>query len=182
MVYPTETFYGLGGHPEIPEAVEKIYRIKGRDFRKPLPLIAADLGAVLKTVAVWTTAAERLAAAFWPGPLSLVLPASSTFPPELHAHTGMVSVRISSHLVSQLLAAEVGGVLIATSANLSGQSPSRRPEALPLILVSQVDGIIDSGETAGQAPSTVVDVTAVPAQLLREGAIPWQAITQFLFN
>jgi L-threonylcarbamoyladenylate synthase len=89
-------------------------------------------------------------------------------------------VRSLSHPVSQLLAAGVGGVLIATSANLSGQPPCRRLEDLEIDVISQVDAIIDGGDTAGQAPSTVVDVTAVPAQLLREGAIPWQAISQFL--
>lgn len=181
VVYPTETYYGLGGHPELPAAVKKIYHIKGRDFQKPLPVIAVDLEAVRKTAAAWTPAAERLASAFWPGPLTLVLSASPALPPELLAQTGTVAVRISSHPVSQLLAAAVGGVLIATSANLSGQPPSRRPEDLSMELVARVDGIIDGGETAGHAPSTVVDVTADPARLLRKGAIPWPVIMRFLF-
>jgi len=180
VVYPTETFYGLGGHPELAGAIEKIYRIKRRDLRKPLSLIAADVRAVRRSVASWPPAAERLASAFWPGPLTLVLPASPIFPPALLGQSEKIGLRISSHPVSQLLAAGVGGVLIATSANLSGQPPCRRLEDLEIDVISQVDAIIDGGDTAGQAPSTVVDVTAVPAQLLREGAIPWQAISQFL--
>jgi len=180
VVYPTETFYGLGGHPELPEAIERIYRIKRRDLRKPLSLIAADVRAVRRSVASWPPAAERLASAFWPGPLTLVLPASPIFPLALIGESATIALRISSHPVSQLLAAGVGGVLIATSANLSGQPPCRRLEDLEIDIVSQVDAIIDGGITAGQAPSTVVNVTAVPAQLLREGAIPWLAISQFL--
>jgi L-threonylcarbamoyladenylate synthase len=180
VVYPTETFYGLGGHPQLPGAIEKIYRIKRRDLRKPLPLIAADVPAVRRSVASWPTVAERLASAFWPGPLSLVLPASSIFPPALLGHSDKIALRVSSHPVSQLLAAAVGGVLVATSANLSGQPPCRRLEDLEIAVVSKVDGIVDGGETAGQAPSTVVDVSAVPVRLLREGAIAWQAIRQFL--
>jgi L-threonylcarbamoyladenylate synthase len=180
VAYPTETFYGLGGHPELPEPIEKIYRIKRRDLRKPLPLIAADLRAVRRSVASWPAVAERLASAFWPGPLTLVLPTSPIFPAALVGHSGKVALRISSHPVSQLLAASVGGVIIATSANLSGQLPCRRLKDLEVEVMLQVDGIMDGGETAGRAPSTVVDVTTVPAQLLREGAIPWQAINRFL--
>ena len=74
IIYPTETFYGLGGHSGQPGVIEKIYRIKGRERGKPLPLIAADAAVVRKAAAAWPEEAEKLAQAFWPGPLTLVIP------------------------------------------------------------------------------------------------------------
>jgi L-threonylcarbamoyladenylate synthase len=176
IVYPTETFYGLGGRPDLEETVERIYLIKGRDFKKPLPLIAADLDAVRRAVAQWPPVAEKLAQAFWPGPLTMVLPASPHLPQLLHAHTGKAAVRISSHPVAGVLAASVGGLLIATSANIAGDPASSSPDRLSSMLLLKVDGILDGGELPGVAPSTIVDVSVAPPRLLREGRLHWREI------
>jgi L-threonylcarbamoyladenylate synthase len=180
VVYPTETFYGLGGHPRLPEAVERIYAIKGRARGKPLPLIAADCAAVQLVAAAWPAVAERLARDFWPGPLTLVVAASPWVPAALHAQTGKVAVRVSSHAAAQRLAALVGGLVIATSANRSGAPACRSPEDLPDALLSRTDGVLHGGLTAGGRPSTVIDVTTTPARLVRAGAIAREQLEQYL--
>jgi len=181
VIYPTETFYGLGGDPRSDVAVEGVYRIKGRDFGKPLPLIAADKASLRKVVAKWPPAAERLAEIFWPGPLTLVLAAASLLPPRVHAHTGKIAVRISSHPVAHSLATAAGGLLISTSANASGQPPFSEPAEMSSGFLSHVDGMLDAGKLSGTLPSTIVDVTGLAPRLLRSGCIPWESI-QALFG
>lgn len=183
MVYPTETFYGLGGNPTLQQSVERVYRIKGRASSKPLPLIASNLEAVHRAVAEWPKIAERLAQTFWPGPLTLILGAASSMLPLVHAGTGKVAIRISSHPVSQALASETGGLLIATSANRSGQQAYRTPMELPGELLAEVDGILDAGPTGGafaNLASTIVDVSSAAPRLVRSGCIPWERVKRVL--
>ena len=180
LIYPTETFYGLGGDPYQPEVVERIYRLKARDGRKPLPLIAANEAAARRAAHIWPEVAERLARAFWPGPLTLVVVAAPQFPPSLHAQTGKIAVRVSSHAVARNLAAGAGGLIISTSANLAGQTPCVHPDQLPLEFLQQVDGVLHAGATPGGQPSTLVDVTVDPPQLLRAGVIEWEWLQRVL--
>lgn len=176
IIYPTETFYGLGGHPKMERAIERIYRIKGRDSGKPLPLIASDLDAVREAVSGWSDIAERLAAVFWPGPLTLLLPASSSFPPALHAGTGSVAIRISSHPMARTLAKRAGGVLIATSANRSGDPACRSVGEIPPEVTDLVDLVLDTGELPGGLPSTIVALTPFGPELVRSGCIPFEDV------
>lgn len=183
LLYPTETFYGLGGDPFQPAVVRRIFSVKGRVSSKPLPLIAADMESVLRAVADWPEAAEHLARAFWPGPLTLLLAASHEIPEPVHASTGRVALRISSHPVARLLAAGTGGLIVSTSANLSGEPPAIAVENLSPGLLSMVDTILDAGPIvphAGRLPSTIVDVTGVVPHLAREGCVPWKDIEQHL--
>lgn len=180
LIYPTETFYGLGGDPYQPEVVERIYRLKARDGRKPLPLIAANEAAARRAARIWPEVAERLARAFWPGPLTLVVVAVPQFPPSLHAQTGKIAVRVSSHAVARNLAAGAGGLIISTSANFAGQRPCVHPDQLPLELLQQVDGVLHAGTTPGGHPSTLIDVTVDPPHLLRRGAIEWEPLQRVL--
>ncbi|MCE5336752.1 MAG: threonylcarbamoyl-AMP synthase [Desulfobacteraceae bacterium] len=176
VVYPTETFYALGGNPLVPGAVEKIFALKGRDFDKPLPLIASDRRAVVLASLQWPPVAEHLAGLFWPGPLTMVLPASPMLPSSLHAGTGRVAVRISSHPVARLLARAAGGLLTATSANVSGQAPPSTSRAVSKDILDGVDGFADCGDLPGGFPSTIVDVTVHPPVLVRTGAVGWEVI------
>lgn len=180
LIYPTETFYGLGGDPYQTEVVERIYRLKERDGRKPLPLIAADEAAARRAARVWPEVAERLTRAFWPGPLTLVVAVASQFSPTLHAQTGKIAVRVSSHAVARNLAAAAGGLLISTSANLAGKSPCVHPDQLSPTLLQQVDAVLCAGATPGGQPSTLVDVTVDPPRLLRGGAIEWERLQKVL--
>jgi L-threonylcarbamoyladenylate synthase len=188
IIYPTETFYGLGGHPGQPAAIEKIYRIKGREFTNPLPLIAADASVVRKVAAAWSDEAEKLARAFWPGPLTLVIPVEDftlstsgssenlLLSPLVHAHTGKIAVRVSSHPVATALASEVGGFLISTSANFSGEQPYTDSCRIPVALLDAVDGLLDAGTLPGRMPSTIVDVSSGPPRLVRPGCLSWEKV------
>ncbi len=179
-IYPTETFYALGGDPGNEAVVNRIFVLKGRNFSKPLPLIASDRSAILRVVSQWPAAAERLAGAFWPGPLSVLLPAAPSVSPLLHAHTGRLAVRISPHPVAASLADGLGGLIISTSANLSGEPACRRLDEIPAALLHGVDAVVPWGELGGQLPSTIVDLTETPPRLVRQGAISWEAVRRTL--
>lgn len=176
VIYPTETFYALGAVPTLPEAVGNVFAAKGRAPGKPLPLIAADAEAARGAVLAWPEAAEKLAGRFWPGPLTLVLPAAHFLPPVLHGGTGKIAVRVSSHPVASLLARFAGGLLVSTSANPSGKPPPDGPEAISEDILARVDGLVEAGVLAGGFPSTVVDVSRLPPTLVRTGRIDWEKI------
>jgi L-threonylcarbamoyladenylate synthase len=176
VLYPTETFYALGAVPGIAEAVERVFEIKGRGLGKPLPLIASDFQAVLSAASEWPESAEALARIFWPGPLSIVIPAAASLPAGLHARTGKIAIRISSHPVASLLAQASGGLIISTSANKAGESPPKSPGSISAELLLSVDALLDAGDLPGGLPSAIVDVTVRPAALIRVGKIDWKDI------
>jgi L-threonylcarbamoyladenylate synthase len=179
-IYPTETFYALGGDPENAAPVKRIFEIKGRDFDKPLPLIAARRASISRVVSAWPESADRLADAFWPGPLSLLLPAADSISPLIHAYTGKLAIRISPHPVAAALADALRGLILSTSANFSGEPACRNLEELPEELKDGVDIVISGGLLTGGLPSTIVDVTITPPRLVRKGPIAWEAIQQIL--
>ncbi|MGC8493695.1 MAG: L-threonylcarbamoyladenylate synthase [Syntrophobacteraceae bacterium] len=171
VVYPTETFYALGAIATSAEAVERVYEAKGRGFDKALPLIAGDLQAALGAVSQWPESAEKLARVFWPGPLSLILPAAASLPAALHAGTGKIAIRVSSHPVAALLARACGGLLISTSANMAGEPATESPARIDARLLALAGAMLDAGNLPGGFPSTIVDVSTHPAKLVREGKI-----------
>jgi L-threonylcarbamoyladenylate synthase len=171
VAFPTETFYGLGADARNETAVEKIFRIKGRNFRNPLSVIVANDREVIPLVEEIPAAAKILMQTFWPGPLTLVFRASSSVLPRLTADTGKIGIRVSSHPLARLLAGGLGGPLTATSANLSGGPECSSADAVIRALGELPDAVIDGGETPGGAGSTILDVTVFPPRILREGAI-----------
>ncbi|MDR0966307.1 MAG: threonylcarbamoyl-AMP synthase [Myxococcales bacterium] len=170
VIYPTETFYGLGAALESREGVRRIANIKHRTAPKPLPVIAADRDAAFALFREVTALARRLAERFWPGPLTIVLPASERVPIEV-APQGEIGVRVSSHPVARALAAGAGP-LVATSANLAGAGEQTRVELLPAEVLTRVDAVVAAGETPGGSPSTVLRIVDERVEILREGAIP----------
>jgi L-threonylcarbamoyladenylate synthase len=180
VAYPTETFYGLGADPFQEKALERVYAIKGRDFGKPLPLIASDIASARGVAGDWPLLADRLAERFWPGPLTLVVEASARLPVLLHAGTGKIAVRVSPHGAARALAAGLGGAIVATSANRAGEPARDDPRRLSSTILSGVDGLIDAGKTVGGRPSTMVDATVSPPRLLRAGALRRAEVEEFL--
>ncbi|MEK7798422.1 MAG: L-threonylcarbamoyladenylate synthase [Acidobacteriota bacterium] len=180
IAYPTETFYGLGADPRSPAAVEMIFAAKGRPERMALPLIAADRRSVLECVREFSDAAERLASAFWPGALTLVLPASPSLPPRLLGNGHSVGIRISPHPVAAALAEAFGSAIVATSANRSGQPAPMTAHDVHQALGEEVALILDGGPTQGGHASTVLDLTTDPPRVVRAGAIPLTAIEHAL--
>jgi len=170
--FPTETFYGLGADARNEAAVEKIFRIKGRDFRNPIALIVADEREVVPLVQEIPAAAKILMQTFWPGPLTLIFQAAPSVSSRLTGGTGKIGIRVSSHPIARLLAAGLFGSLTATSANLSGGPECSSADAVIRTLGDLPDVVIDGGPTPGGAGSTILDITVSPPRILREGAIP----------
>jgi L-threonylcarbamoyladenylate synthase len=143
-------------------------------------MIASDLAQVVACGGRLAARATALAAAFWPGPLSIVRDAPAWVVPEVHGGHRTVAIRIPAHLVARRLCEAWGGVLSATSANVSGEPSVDRVEALGAIARDPRVLVIDAGVTPGGLPSTLVDVRVARPVLLREGAIPWSRVLDFL--
>jgi L-threonylcarbamoyladenylate synthase len=179
VAFPTETFYGLAGEAGNEAALEKIFRVKGREEGKPLLLLAADKSWLPGLVREVPPLAERLIDGFWPGPLTLVFKASPRISPLLTANTGRIGIRVSGHPVAQALVQAVGRPITGTSANLSGQpSASSAPEVFQS-LGDNLEAILDGGRTAGGLGSTILDVSGPSPQIIREGAITGKELAPF---
>lgn len=177
VIYPTETFYGIAADPESPRAMAKIFELKGRAPEQPLALIAADSASAFALAREVPPLARRLAAVFWPGPLSLVLPARAGLPAAVLGPDG-VGVRVSSHPLARRLAEAFGRPITATSANLSGQPATTNPAEVRAILGHKVKVLLEDGVLAGGAPSTVVAVTCDGYRVIRQGAVAARAIAE----
>jgi len=175
IAYPTETFYGLGALVSRRGAVDRLAQAKGRPDGKPLPLLAGSLAQV-EVVAELSPLARRLAAAFWPGPLTLVLPSRPGLPGPITGEGASVGVRVTSGAVAAALALAAGGALVATSANLAGAAPAASVDALDPALVASLDLVLDGGPTPGGLPSTVVALGDEGPILVRAGAVPFEAV------
>ena len=178
VAYPTDTLYGLAANPASAAAMAQLYRIKGRPVDLAIPLIASGISQIEAAGGVLGPATRRLAAAFWPGPLTLVIPAWPGLDPSVHAGRGTVAVRVPDHPVASLLADACGWPITATSANKSGEPATMDPEAVRLALAVELDGLIDAGPSPGGPPSTIVDAASGAPRLLRAGAVPWDRVLE----
>ena len=172
VAFPTETVYGLGADARQGEAVARLYAAKGRPAFNPLIAHVADIAGA-RRLGLFNGDAERLAAAFWPGPLTLVLPKRPDCPVSDLALAGLdsVAVRVPAHRTAQALLAAFGGPVVAPSANRSGHvSPTSAAHVLA-DLRGRIDLIIDGGPCAVGLESTIVSCLGQPA-LLRPGGLP----------
>ncbi len=171
VVFPTETVYGLGANALDPVAVARIYAVKGRPAANPVIVHVADPDQVAGVAAGWPAVAQKLAAAFWPGPLTLVLPKGPAVPDLVTAGGPTVAVRCPAHPVARELIRLAGVPVAAPSANRSGElSPTTAAHA-ERSLGDSVDVILDGGPCPGGLESTVVDVTSTAVRLLRPGLV-----------
>ena len=169
VAFPTETVYGLGGDALNSDSSRRIYAAKGRPSDNPLIVHICktkDMEAVTQGV---SEAAWRLAEAFWPGPLTMVLPRGNNVPPETTGGRDTVAVRLPSHPVAQGLIAAAGGFVAAPSANRSGRPSPTNGAHCREDLDGRVDAILDAGETSIGLESTIVDLTGNVPELLRPG-------------
>ena len=178
VVYPTDTVYGLGCAPQIPDAAKKVCVIKGR-ADKPLPLACADVKGARRIVE-FNPVAERLAERFWPGPLMLVLPAKVDYSMWVTHGAKTLGVRVPDHEVSRKLAKLSGGVIVSTSANKSGEKPPNTVGEVMDQVGDKVDIILDGGQSPGAQPSTVLDLSGEHAWILRQGPITADQIKKIL--
>ena len=174
LIYPTDTLYALGGRVLDAAAGAAVRRAKGREEGKPLPLVAADVAQARALSGAWPEAAARLAAHFWPGPLTLVIPAAPAVPADITAGSGTIAIRVPDLELTRALCRRTGP-LVSTSANRAGGSP-------PVTCADALEAVgaaaalaLDAGRGRAVA-STIVDLASTPPRLLRGGAISWEEI------
>lgn len=172
VAFPTETVYGLGGVATDAEAVARIYRAKGRPAHNPLIVHVADLAAAAALVEV-DARARALAEAFWPGPLTLVLPRRPGCPIAANATAGLgtLAVRVPAHPVAQELLQATGLPVAAPSANPSGLVSPTTAEHVAADLGEAVEIVLDGGPCPVGVESTVLDLSSGPARILRPGGL-----------
>ena len=171
VAFPTETVYGLGGNALDPEASRRIYAAKGRPSDNPLIVHIADLGSLNRIVSRIPDSALALADAFWPGPLTMILPRSSEVPPETTGGLDTVAVRMPSHPAALELIRRSGGYIAAPSANTSGRPSPTRAQHVYDDLNGRIDMIIDGGPVGIGIESTIIDLTEEVPMVLRPGFI-----------
>lgn len=182
IAYPTETVYGFGC-TLVPEALEALAELKSREARKPFLLLvrsADELPGVR-----WGDSAKQLADAFWPGPLTLALPAEEgAFPDSVVGAAGTVAARVSPHPAPHAILEAVRRPITSTSVNLPGEPPASDADGAAAVIVAAgaVDRVLllDGGALAPSEPSTVVDCSVVPPVVLRAGAISLDALRKVI--
>ena len=175
LAYPTETVYGLGSTPRV-EDVRALARLKGRRAGKPFLLLVSGRPMAEAQGLAFGDGANALARAFWPGPLTLVLPGGGgRLPDELRGPEGGIAVRWTSHRAIARLVAALDHPLTSTSANLPGQPPAPGADAIVRDFAAAVERgqllVLDGGVLGNSPSSTIVDCTQTPPRLVREGAI-----------
>ncbi|MBM2802539.1 MAG: sua5/yciO/yrdC/ywlC family protein [Deltaproteobacteria bacterium] len=171
IVFPTETLYGLGADALNFTAVEKVFQLKGRDPHNPFPVLVSDRAMLDSLVTEIPPLAEKLMAYFWPGPLTLVLPARADIPRPLVNATGGIGVRISGQPIATEIVRILGRPLTATSANPSGQAGARTVAQAIAYFSGKIDIFVNGGELTSLTGSTVAEVTANKLKIIRAGDI-----------
>jgi L-threonylcarbamoyladenylate synthase len=175
LAYPTETVYGVGSRA-VEADVAALAALKSRATSKPFLLLISDRRMAEAHGLAFNASADALARAFWPGPLTLVLPGGSgRLPDLLRGPNGGIAVRWTSHVAIARLVAALGAPLTSTSANLRGSQPAPGAAAIARDFAAAVEGgrlmVLDGGVLGNRPPSTVVDCTQPDATMVREGAL-----------
>jgi L-threonylcarbamoyladenylate synthase len=175
VAFPTESVYGLGADARSAEAVARLVALRGREAGKPILVLVRDLAMAESLSAGFPPRAIRLAERFWPGPLTIVVPARTGLAEPLVAGTGTIGVRVSGHATAAALVAALGGPVTAPSANPPGAEPPRRLEEARAYFGDRVAVYLDGGTLPGGA-STVVAVDRHEVRVLREGLVSRAAV------
>ena len=170
IIYPTETLYGLGANPLSPEAMKRLYAIKGRAAAKPIPFLIKDRKMLASLVEAVPPLGRELMERYWPGPLTLIFRAKKGLAPPLRGKDGFIGLRISSHPIARRIVEAMDAPLTSTSANLAGEADITDCDMMVQLFGNQVDLILDSGKVPGIG-STVVDLTVEPPRIVRQGMI-----------
>jgi L-threonylcarbamoyladenylate synthase len=171
-IYPTETFYGLGVLFNNEKALERLFAAKGRRETQPVLLLIENSRALEQLSPEIIPKALALAERWWPGPLTMLFKALPHLSPYLTGDEGKIGCRISGDPIARRLVELAGAPITSTSANLAGGPSAACIADIPEELLSRVDVIIDAGATPGGLASTVLDVSALPFTVAREGALP----------
>ena len=182
VAFPTETVYGLGGDGLNKESSRKIYAAKGRPSDNPLIIHIANMETLDYIVEEVTQEAQKIARAFWPGPLTMILRKSENVPEETTGGLQTVAVRMPSNKVACKLIEYGGGYIAAPSANLSGRPSPTVAKYVVEDMNGRIDMIIDGGEVGIGLESTIIDLTVTPPQILRPGYITQAMLNEVLGN
>ncbi len=177
---PTETFYALAAHPFRGEALDRLFRLKGRPPEKPVLLLVSGQDMVSSVAEAVPAAAAELIKRFWPGPLTLIFPARPGLSPLLTGGGLGVGLRQPRQSVTCRLIAALGFPLTGTSANRAGKPPLTRAEEVEREFGGELALILDAGPCPGGLPSTVVDLSVSPPRVVREGAVALSEIQQII--
>lgn len=177
IIYPTETCYGIGADATNAESVEKVYKIKGRGYSKPIPILVSSL-KMIKKYGVIKKETESLVNKFMPGPLSIVVNKKTLVS---DYNTGSISFRISSHPVAYMLVKMLEKPMTTTSANISGQPSIYEIKKVVEVFENKADVILDCGNLPITKPSTCIDMTNEDhVKIIREGPVPSEMISKEL--
>ena len=179
LVFPTTGLYGLGADALNGEAVRRVFAIKRRPAHKPVLVLLSTLGDMDGLVQNVPDDARKLLG-LWPGGITLVFMAGKNVPTALTGGTGKIGVRLPAHPVARALTETFGGPITGTSANRSGFPAAASPAELDPELCREVDLVLDAGPLVGGPGSTIVDLTVRPVAILRQGAVPRQAIDRIV--
>jgi tRNA threonylcarbamoyl adenosine modification protein (Sua5/YciO/YrdC/YwlC family) len=180
VAFPTDTFYGLAADPLNLAAVSEIFRIKRRTADRPIPLLVASLDQAADLAHNPPRLFFQLAEKFWPGPLTLVVPASRLIPLKVTANTGKVGLRWPRAPLAVAMILAAARPLTGTSANLAKNQPCSTAEGVEAQLGPDLPLILDGGNTQGTMASTVIDLVDEHARILRPGGIPESALKEYL--
>ena len=178
VAFPTDTLYGLAADPRRDDAVGRLFALKGRRPDAAVPLVASSLEQA-RTAGEFGPHELRLARAFWPGPLSIVVPADPSIARAALGGGVTVAIRVPAHATARELASAFGFPLTATSANASGEPAAETADDVART-VPGVDLILDGGRVTGGLPSTLVRVEGDAPTLVRAGAIAWDRVLKSL--
>lgn len=180
VALPTETVYGLAANAFAPDAVAKIFQIKGRPANNPIIVHVAGWNLAQRCAKAWPESATRLGKAFWPGPLTLVLPRSMSIPDVVTAGGSTVGIRWPSHPFIQAVIQECGFPLAAPSANRSNEISPTNAEHVRQSLGDRISLIVDGGQSSVGIESTVVDLSEDQVRMLRPGMIHEESLAAAL--
>jgi len=178
VAYPTDTVYGLGCDPRNWRALKRAMAVKGKRT-KPFPILVAST-AMADRIAVMDRRAKALASKFWPGPLTLVLKPRLRFPKLLTLGRKTIAVRYPRHKIALRLIERCGGLLIGTSANLTGHPPCTSAKMVCRCLGDRIDAVVDGGPSPRRVGSTIVRIDHRGAVILRKGPIPSERVKRTL--
>ncbi len=175
VAFPTESFYGLGADALDPDAIARVFEVKGRPTRKPLLVLVDSIDMAARLTTHIGAGARALMQRHWPGPLTLVLEAAGSVPAGVTGGTGTIGVRMPGHAVARALVRAARRPITAPSANPSAAPPPLTAAAVREYFDGRVELILDGGPTAGGAGSTVADCTVWPPRILRQGPVVLEA-------
>ncbi len=180
LIFPTDTVYGLGGNVFNEDLVRRVFKVKERDKKKPLPVLIAEQEQLEKLVSDLSETGQRLISKFWPGPLTLVLRKSENVSDLVTGGENTVGIRMPDHKICLALIRSSGVPLVAPSANIEGHPPPNTSSAVDDRVLLQADLVIDSGQSKLGISSTVVSVVEDSVSLIREGPISKKMIEETL--